>query len=75
MISTVAKLAQNGNRNDDDIIDRLHHRYTVLFLVVFTVIISTTQYVGTPIHCWSPGEFEESHQKYTDRVCMLRAQL
>jgi Innexin len=75
MISTVAKLAQTSARNDDDIVDRLHHRYTVLFLIIFTVVVSTTQYVGTPIHCWSPAYFSQSHERYTDRVCIAGSRI
>jgi len=68
MLTTVAKLAGSSSRNDDDVIDRLHNRYTVLFLVIFAVVVSTNQYVGTPINCWAPAYFTDNHQRYTDRV-------
>ena len=71
LITTVAKVAQTSVRNDDDLIDRLNHRYTVVFLVVFTVIVSTTQYVGAPIHCWCPAYFTENHQQFTNKICWI----
>ena len=71
MFSTVAKVAKVNIRNDDDLIDRLNHRYTVLFLVIFTVVVSTTQYVGNPIHCWCPAYFTSNHEEYTNKVCWI----
>ncbi|ESN98968.1 hypothetical protein HELRODRAFT_95018 [Helobdella robusta] len=71
VITTVAKIAQTGVRNDDDIVDRLNHRYTSLLLVIFTIVISTTQYVGTPIHCWCPAFFSSNHEKYANNFCWI----
>jgi len=71
LISTVAKVAKVNVRNDDDLIDRLNHRYTVLFLVIFTVVVSTTQYVGDPISCWCPAYFTSNHEKFTDKICWV----
>ena len=39
-------------RDDDFLIDRLHHRYTVAILVVFCVVVTAHQYAGEPINCW-----------------------
>ncbi len=39
-------------RNDDFLVDRLHHRYTVAILVLFCAIVTTNQYAGEPINCW-----------------------
>ena len=75
MLTTVAKLAGSSSRNDDDVVDRLHNRYTVLFLVIFAVVVSTNQYVGTPISCWAPAYFTDNHQRYADRVRFCRAML
>jgi len=44
-------------RWDDDFIDRINHRYSTVILVIFTVIVSTKQYVGEPIVCWTPALF------------------
>lgn len=71
LFSAVAGVAKINTRNDDDLIDRLHHRYTVSFLVVFAVLVSTTQYVGSPIHCWCPATFTGNHQEYTNKLCWV----
>jgi len=68
IISAAARVAKVHLRNDDDLVDRLHHRYTVLFLVIFTAVVSTTQYVGDPISCWCPAYFTENHVDYTNKV-------
>ena len=31
---------------DDDVVDRLSHRYTVYIIVCFALVITTYQYVG-----------------------------
>ena len=58
-------------RNDDDFVDRLHHRYTSLLLVVFAVMVTMQQHVGKPITCWAPKEFTGSHTKYTNSFCWV----
>jgi len=63
LFSAVANIVKLNSRHDDDMVDRLHHRYTVAFLVVFAVVVSTTQYVGSPIHCWCPAYFTGNHQQ------------
>ena len=40
---------------DDDFIDRLNNRYTVMVLVMCILIITGKLYVGNPINCWTPG--------------------
>ena len=56
------------HRADDDFIDRLHHSYTVIVLVVFAIIVSTKQYVGDPIQCWAPAYFSSNYIDYTNKV-------
>jgi len=55
------------SRYDDDSTDRLNRMLTVGILVVFSFIVSTTQYVGEPISCWTPAHFEDDHEDYTNR--------
>jgi hypothetical protein len=68
LITTIGKIAKVSTRNDDDIVDRIHHRYTALFLVIFAVLVSSTQYVGDPIHCWCPAYFTSNHEAYANKV-------
>lgn len=43
---------------NDDLIDRLNSRYTVMMLVLFIFVVSGKLYVGNPINCWTPGMFD-----------------
>ena len=72
LINVVSHVTHINLRNDDDLVDRLHHRFTVTFLVIFTVWISTTQYVGTAIHCWCPAYFTSSHIDFTNNICWVK---
>ncbi|XP_013416795.1 innexin unc-9 [Lingula anatina] len=60
-----------GVRCDDDFYDRLSHRYTALIMVVFVVLISSKQYVGDPIICWTPAEFTGVYSSYANQVCWI----
>ena len=70
MFTAIGKVVKSG-RSDDDMIDRLNHQYSIIFLFIFTVIVSTTQYVGDPIHCWCPAYFTDSHEDYANSVCWI----
>ncbi len=56
-MSILHGLPQSTGRNDDDIADRMNHRFTVSMLIVFSVILTLKQYAGDPIHCWHPAHF------------------
>lgn len=34
------------HKTDDDLIDRLNHRFTVVLLVTFTAFVSAKQFIG-----------------------------
>jgi len=55
------------SRYDDDSTDRLNRRLSVGILALFAVIVTSTQYVGEPISCWTPAHFEDDHEDYTNR--------
>ena len=54
-------------RYDDDSTDRLNRLLTVAILVLFSLIVTSTQYVGEPISCWTPAHFEDDHEDYANR--------
>ena len=70
-MSILASAGKFGARKDDDFIDRLSHRYTSAVLVAFAVVVTTTQYVGDPIHCWVPAHFTGNHETYTNNICWI----
>jgi len=59
-------------RSDDDFADRLNFRYTTAMLVVFSVLITSKQYVGHPIQCWAPEHFSKAHIQYAKDFCWIR---
>ena len=67
-IPTFKKLASS---HSDDWIDRLNHVYTVNILIISTVLVSSVQLVGHPIHCWCPAEFTVSLEEYTRSYCWI----
>jgi len=71
IFDAVSRIVKSNARNDDDLSDRLNHRYTVILLMIFTVVVSATQYVGSPIHCWSPAYFTDAHVEFADSICWV----
>jgi len=71
LMYAVGKVFKANEFNDDDMVDRLNHHFTVLFLIVAMVVVTTTQYVGSPINCWCPAYFTDSHIDFTNKVSSL----
>lgn len=58
--------------SDDDWIDKVNHIWTVLLLVLCSVVITSGQYIiGQPIQCWTPAEFEDPLISYTNSMCWI----
>ncbi|KAL7672261.1 hypothetical protein ACOME3_007152 [Neoechinorhynchus agilis] len=70
-LDAISKVRQLSFNDDDDLYDRLSRRYTVVMLTLFAVIISTKQYVGDPIACWTPAQFTGAHVEYTNYICWI----
>lgn len=49
----------------------MSHVYTVVVLIIFAVVVSTSQFVGDPIHCWHPAEFKGWYEKYAEYYCWI----
>lgn len=59
-----------GSTNDDWG-DRLNHLWTVFLLILLGIVVTTTQYVGDPIHCWAPAEFPGQYVEYVKSYCWI----
>ena len=58
-------------RNDDDFVDRLSRYYSVLIFTIFVLIVSSVQFVGKPISCFTPASFTDAHITYADFICWM----
>jgi hypothetical protein len=58
-------------RNDDDFVDRLSRYYSVLIFSIFVIIVSSVQFVGKPISCFTPASFTDAHVTYADFICWM----
>ncbi|XP_039753949.1 innexin inx2-like [Pararge aegeria] len=54
-------LLKLGNVCTDNNIFRMHYKLTVIILLVFTLLVSTKQFFGEPIHCMSDSD--KDHDK------------
>ncbi|CAF3036708.1 unnamed protein product [Rotaria socialis] len=63
---------KSSHLEDDDIIDRLNNRVTVLGLIMCVFIIGGGVLVGKPINCWTPAEFKGQHDGYANSICWLK---
>jgi len=59
------------NIGNDDVFDRFSRRYSIIVLGVAFIIVTTTQFVGEPIHCF-PQMVDSTHKTdYVNWVCWI----
>ncbi|KAL4217045.1 hypothetical protein ACF0H5_023501 [Mactra antiquata] len=56
----------------DDWADRMNHIYTVFILLCMAVLVTTAQFVGSRIQCWTPAEFTEGYEDYVHHYCWIK---
>uniref|UniRef100_A0A0N5BUM4 Innexin n=1 Tax=Strongyloides papillosus TaxID=174720 RepID=A0A0N5BUM4_STREA len=56
----------------DDSINRLCSTFTTTLLIFFTLLVSAKQYIGKPIQCWVPQEFEKGWEEYAEDICFIK---
>ncbi|XP_076443340.1 innexin unc-9-like [Babylonia areolata] len=71
ILEALSSVTLSRGARDDDAVDQLHHFGTVAILAAFAALIGMNQYVGDPIHCLVPAEFQDSHQDYTENLCWV----
>ncbi|KAK3600960.1 hypothetical protein CHS0354_004169 [Potamilus streckersoni] len=72
LLGVVPSFQKLAASRTDDWIDRVSHVDTVFLLIIFAVVVSTGQFVGDPIHCWSPAEFTGAYDAYTKSYCWIK---
>ena len=67
-VSSFASWSKLVGSRDDDFIDRINHIYTVIILIIFSIVVTGGTYIGTAISCWIPIEAAH-HEEYVETVC------
>lgn len=57
---------------DGDVVDRLHHKYTVFLLIFLALFLTAESIVGERIKCFVPPEYPGGWQKYINRLCWVK---
>ncbi|XP_050419045.1 innexin unc-9 [Patella vulgata] len=72
--AAVYALSQLNLRNkirDDDFVDIMNHVVTPGILLLAATATYLTQWMGEPIHCWTPAEYNGHFQDYVDSFCWI----
>jgi hypothetical protein len=56
----------------DDFIDLLNYKITPILFIFFAILISTKQYIGSPVECLMPAEFNNGWKQYTENFCFTQ---
>ena len=70
-IEVFKKVLGSSKIKDDDYADRLNHRWTVSLLILFCILVGSSQFVGSPIACWAPAQFSGSMVTYSNHICWI----
>ncbi|GFQ76398.1 innexin [Trichonephila clavata] len=70
ILSALKSLLKSKNLHIDHWAFRLHYRFTVLFLLLFCIIVSTKQYAGDPIRC---SKDTREFSSLVDNYCFITA--
>ena len=74
LFATVSRLpfsVLGPHRSDTCTVDRLNYKYTVIVLVIFSIIVSNKQFSSDHIACWVPGHFTRSYEVYSNNICWV----
>lgn len=71
LFKSILSIKEFKLRVDDDYVDRLSRQYGVILMITFAFIVSTKQFVGSPIACWCPAQFTTSHREYANNICWV----
>ncbi|XP_067940714.1 innexin unc-7-like [Watersipora subatra] len=71
MITALQEGSRLASNRDDDMYDRLSNRWSVGLIIAFALLISSSSYIGDPIDCYEPQEFEDNWIEYMDNICWI----
>lgn len=70
-VDAFRRVSSSAKEHDDDFADRLSHRYSASLLIIFTILVGTSQFVGKPINCWTPAQFKGPMETYANSICWI----
>lgn len=70
VIEAFQKLGLPTVRNDD-FFDRLSRRYSMIILGISFIIVSTSHFIGNPIHCFTQMVDSQHKIAYINWVCWI----
>lgn len=70
-VEPITQVVHVFNRYDEDAVDRMNHKYSTIVFVILAIVVTTNQYVGEIIKCWSPAQFPDSWVEYTNSICWI----
>lgn len=70
VIDAFRKLGLPSIRNDD-FFDRLSRRYSLIILGICFIVVTTTNFVGNPIHCFTQMVDSQYKVDYVNWVCWI----
>lgn len=74
MLYTVTEAFQKlglPKARNDDFFDRLSRRYSIILLGISFLIVTTSYFVGKPMHCYTQMVDSKHKTDYVDWVCWI----
>ncbi|CAG9529883.1 unnamed protein product [Cercopithifilaria johnstoni] len=72
MIRSFDKYLRNLKpKYDDDVVDRCNYLVTNIMLLICAITVAAKQYVGEPLQCWVPAEFQDGWEQYIENFCFV----
>lgn len=71
LISALRDGSKLVSNRDDDMYDRISNRWSVGLIIMLALLITSYSYIGDPIDCFEPQEFEDQWIEYMDNICWV----
>lgn len=70
VLGSLSSLGNIANVHTDNAVFQLHYRFTVVMLLLFSILITTKQYFGDPIDCDTSGT-TGVHKDVVETFCWI----
>lgn len=75
VVASIKKLIKKDHATTDNVVSKLHHKFTVILLVFFFVLVTSGQFLGNPIHCTVSGPpLDNSSKDLVQSYCWFHLQ-